>query len=191
MKRQYSLAYRAGFAGRRSRALCALSAMTVLIFCLLVSGCASLSDQAKALVGHEAPQSRLMLLSGEHIALNSLLGKEVALLFWATWCPHSRAGIEEFAALARRYKDNPKLEFYAVSVDSNDAYEELQNRIRLQNLKQMTHVFSGNDVQDEAFLAFHGERLPYAVFIDEAGVVRLADLGVGGLASFLDRRFGG
>jgi thiol-disulfide isomerase/thioredoxin len=126
-----------------------------------------------------------MLLSGEHIALRSLVGKNVALLFWATWCPHSRAGIEEFETLARKYKGRTDTEFYAVSVDANDAYDELQNRIRLQDLESMTHVFSGNDVQDEAFLAFHGERLPYAVFINANGIVKFADLGVSGLASYL------
>lgn len=160
-----------------------------LALSVIVSGCASLSDQARLLVGSRAPESRLMLMSGEHIALRSRVGKDVALLFWATWCPHSRAGIEEFEALARAYKGRPGVEFYAVSVDKNEAYEELQNRIRIQNLESMTHVFSGNDVQDEAFLAFHGERLPYAVFIDEGGIVRFADLGVGGLKAFLAQRY--
>jgi thiol-disulfide isomerase/thioredoxin len=131
-----------------------------------------------------------MLLSGEHIALRSREGREVVLLFWATWCPHSRAGIEEFQALASAYKNRPEMEFYAVSVDKNESYEELQNRIRIQGLESMTHVFSGNDVQDEAFLAFHGERLPYAVFIDDRGIVRFADLGVSGLRAFLGQRYG-
>jgi thiol-disulfide isomerase/thioredoxin len=150
-----------------------------------LSGCSSISDQALSLVGRQAPESRLMLLSGEHIALRSLVGKNVVLLFWATWCPHSRSGIEEFEALAHKYSDRPEIQFYAVSIDKNESYEELQNRIRLQGLGSMTHVFSGNDVQDEAFLAFHGERLPYAVFIDAQGVVRFTGLGVGGLSSYL------
>lgn len=160
----------------------------ILIFTQVLTGCATLSDRAKSLVGAPAPESRLMLLSGEHIALRSLAGKNVALLFWATWCPHSRVGIAEFEELARKYKDRSDTEFYAVSVDANDAYEELQNRIRIQDLRSMTHVFSGNDTQDEAFLAFHGERLPYAVFIDANGVVKLADLGVSGLAAYLKGR---
>lgn len=189
MKRVHLVGHIRAIAIRHQSLIVKFSAAVVLFLSIIVSGCASLSDQAKSLVGKEAPQSRLMLLSGEHIALSSRVGKDMAILFWATWCPHSRAGIEEFAALARRYKDNTKLEFYAISVDNNDAYEELQNRIRLQHLEDMTHVFSGNDVQDEAFLAFHGERLPYAVFIDEAGIVRLADLGVSGLARFLEERF--
>lgn len=163
---------------------------TALLLCVVLPGCASLSDQARSLIGRQAPQSRLMLLSGEHIALSSRVGRNVALLFWATWCPHSRSGIQEFEALARVYKDRPEVEFYAISVDKNEAYEELQNRIRLQGLESMTHVFSGNDVQDEAFLAFYGERLPYAVFIDDKGVVRFTDLGVSGLKAFLAERYG-
>jgi thiol-disulfide isomerase/thioredoxin len=131
-----------------------------------------------------------MLLNGEHIALSSRIGRNVAILFWATWCPHSRSGIQEFEALARGYKDRLDIEFYAISVDKNESYEELQNRIRLQSLESMTHVFSGNDVQDEAFLAFYGERLPYAVFIDDKGVVRFTDLGVSGLKAFLAERYG-
>jgi thiol-disulfide isomerase/thioredoxin len=161
-----------------------------LLISVMATGCAPLSDQARSLVGRQAPESRLMLLSGEHIALRSKVGREVVMLFWATWCPHSRAGIADFETLARAYGNRPGIEFYAVSVDKNEAYEELQNRIRLQGLESMTHVFSGNDVQDEAFLAFHGERLPYAVFIDERGIVRFADLGVSGLKAFLDQRYG-
>lgn len=161
-----------------------------LLLAVSLSGCASLSDQARSLVGRPAPESRLMLLNGEHIALRSRVGKNVALLFWATWCPHSRSGIEEFEALARGYKTRPEIEFYAISVDKNEAYAELKNRIHIQDLESMTHVFSGNDVQDEAFLAFHGERLPYAVFIDDEGVVRFADLGVGGLKAFLAQKYG-
>jgi thiol-disulfide isomerase/thioredoxin len=170
-----------------TRRACAFA--TTLLFCVALVGCASISDQARSLIGRQAPQSRLMLLSGEHIALSSRVGRNVVLLFWATWCPHSRAGIQEFEALAREYKDRPEIEFYAVSVDKNESYEELQNRIRLQSLESMTHVFSGNDVQDEAFLAFYGARLPYAVFIDDKGVVRFTDLGVGGLRTFLAERY--
>ena len=169
--------------------LCRRLLLSCVVGVTALAGCSALSEKAKSLVNSPAPESRLMLLSGEHIALRSLVGKDVVLLFWATWCPHSRSGIQEFEALARRYRERADIQFYAVSVDANDSYEELQNRVRIQDLRSMIHVFSGNDVQDEAFLAFHGERLPYAVFIDSGGTVRFADLGVGGLASFLEARY--
>jgi hypothetical protein len=45
-------------------------------------------------------------------------------------------------------------------------------------------------VQDEAFLALHGNTIPYAVVVDGDGVVRFVDIGVSGLSSYLRRTIG-
>ena len=53
----------------------------------------------------------------------------------------------------------------------------------------MIHVFSGNDTQDEAFLALKGSRVPYVIFVDAQGIVRYVDYSVSGLGDFLQERF--
>jgi thiol-disulfide isomerase/thioredoxin len=126
-----------------------------------------------------------MLLSGEDLSLRQGVQRSRALLFWATWCRYSRSAIAEFEDLARSYADSGRIDFIAVSLDSNQDLPTVRKRIGQQELSTVTHVFSGNDVQDEAFLALRGDQLPYAVFIDDSLVVRHVGIGTGGLESVI------
>jgi thiol-disulfide isomerase/thioredoxin len=153
-------------------------------------GCSAVSSDAANLVGRPVPEGRLMLLEGgDHVALTGKAGTNLAILFWATWCSHSRSTIADFEDLAREYAWRGDLEFYAVSLDKNADQELLQGRIKAQELTTVKHVFSGNDVQDEAYLALKGTHVPYVVFVDARGIVRFVDLGVGELGNFLAQRF--
>lgn len=172
------------FRVQRAIRICLVGLLLVFI------GCSSVSDAARQLVGRPVPDGRLMLLRGEDIALQGKRDTNIAILFWATWCPHSRGEIERFEELARKYQFRRDLEFYAVSIDQNSDLTSLKERIESQNLKAVTHVFSGNDVQDEAFLSLRGNSIPYAVFIDSRGIVRLVDIGAASLEDLLSSRFG-
>lgn len=166
-------------------------ARSLVSIALLVSvGCSAVSDGARELIGRPVPDGRLMLLNGEHIALQGRKGTNMAILFWATWCAHSRSEIIRFEEIARRYQSRSDVEFFAVSLDKNEDLESLEGRINSQKLRSVIHVFSGNDTQDEAFLSLRGDQIPYAVFVDSRGIVRFVDLGAGGLEDFLAARFG-
>jgi len=154
-----------------------------------VVGCSPIPEVAQDLVGKQAPEARLMLIDGDQIALRSKVGTNVVILFWATWCSHSAGSIADFERLAEKYSRRGDVEFYAVSVDKNDDFEALRNRIQNQKLHSLTHVFSGNDVQDELFIGLRGTRIPYAVFIDSRGLVRFVGMGTGELESFLQTKF--
>lgn len=173
------------------RARARVVALCVAILCAagLCAGCTSLSPEALSLVGRPVPDGRLMLLSGEDRALSEGQGRNRAILFWATWCSHSRSVISQFEDLARTYASRGDTEFFAVSIDRNEDLDALLGRIKVQDLTTVTHVFSGNDVQDEAFLALKGDHVPYSVFLDERSTVRYVGLGVGGLEEYLERRF--
>lgn len=165
----------------------------VLVFCsgiIFLSGCSSVSRDAANLVGQRVPDARLMLLSGEDLALKDVRGRNRAILFWTTWCSHSRGVISGFEDLARVYAPRGDTDFFAVSLDKNEDLEPLKRRIEAQDLTTVTHVFSGNDVQDEAFLALKGDHVPYSVFIDDQSIVRFVGLGLGDLEEFLDGRYG-
>lgn len=172
------------------RVIAKVSRASVVALAFLMIGCSSVSDAARQLVGRPVPDGRLMLLSGQDIALQGKRGTNLAILFWATWCPHSRSQIELFEELARKYQFRKDLEFYAISIDKNSDLDGVRQRIESQNLKTVTHVFSGNDVLDETFLSLQGSSIPYAVFIDARGVVRLVDIGAGSLEDLLASRFG-
>jgi thiol-disulfide isomerase/thioredoxin len=159
------------------------------LFCSMIS-CSSISDKTTELVGQPVPDGRLMLLSGEDVALKNASGRKQVILFWATWCFHSKSVIASFEDLARTYISRGDMDFYAVNLDKNQDLDLVKARIKVQDLTTVTHVFSGNDTQDEAYLALQGDHVPYAVFIDERSIVRYVGLGVSGLEEFLARRFG-
>ena len=173
------------------QALRVLSVTFALVLMSICStGCASVSSRAEALVGKQTPDGRLMMLSGDDVALRPDDGRMKALLFWATWCPYSKSAIEQFEALARKYSSRDDVAFYAVSIDLNAEMDILEARIREQDLQTVNHVFSGNDIQDEAFLALEGNTIPYAVVISSDGVVRFVGIGAAGLSSYLDDALG-
>ena len=142
------------------------------------------------LIGNEAPEARLMFFDGSEVPLSSYRGKNVCIVFWATWCTYSRSLIERYQDLARHYVRRSDMEFIAVSIDKNEDFEVLKRRIQEQGLKSMTHIFSGNDSYDDAFVNLKGKNIPYVVFIDRNGVIRLAEHNLTPLEEYLSMEFG-
>lgn len=163
--------------------------IVLCLVCLLVAGmlssCAIVSPGTTELVGKPVPWSRLMLLDGSQVPLTPDAGDTHVVLFWATWCPRSRYVVEDYEQLARQFAGRSHLSFFAVSIDKNDDLETLKSRIELQGLHSMKHCFSGNDVQDEAFLHFKGHTIPFVVVIDARGVVRVVTPHVDEVEDFL------
>lgn len=160
--------------------------------CLVVgsAACSTVPEKAANLVGRPSPDARLMMLDGTETTLSAQQGRYVALLFWATWCRYSKGAIEDFEELARSYRRRSNVLFFAVSVDRNEDFENLKSRIVSQELESIVHMFSGNDVLDEAYQKFFGELVPMAVLIDPRGVVRYVGTDVSGVEDLLDERFG-
>ena len=160
------------------------------ILIVVLSGCSGMDAKGKEMIGNEAPEARLMFFDGSEVPLSSYRGKNVCIVFWATWCTYSRSLIERYETLARRYSRRADMEFIAVSIDKNEDFEVLKGRIQEQGLKSMTHIFSGNDSYDDAFVNLKGRNIPYVVFIDRNGVVRLADHDLTPLEEYLSMEFG-
>jgi thiol-disulfide isomerase/thioredoxin len=156
----------------------------------VMSGCSALDAKGKEMIGKESPEARLMFFDGSEVPLSSYRGKNVSIVFWATWCTYSRSLIERYEELARRYSRRGDIEFIAVSIDKNEDFEVLKSRIQAQSLKSMTHIFSGNDSYDDAFVNLKGKHIPYVVFIDRNGVVRLAEHDIAPLEDYLAMEFG-
>ena len=148
-----------------------------------------MSQAAKDLVGAPAPYSRFTMLDGTQLPLAFAEGKTAAIIFWTTWCGHSRSVIEDFEQLAKRYKKRKDIVFLAASLDKADQLRALEGRIQSQGLTSIMHAFSGNDMLDEAFIAFKGESVPYVVVIDPRGVVRSVANSTTELEEYLEARF--
>ena len=155
-----------------------------------VTGCSRLPPGAEELIGQPVPEARLMLLSGDDVAIRPDDGKTKVILFWATWCRYSKSAIEDFEALAREYRNRRDVNFYAASLDRNEDLPVLESRIEEQDLHTVQHVFSGNDIQDEAFISVRGSTIPYAVVIGPDGRVKFLGVGVSGLESYLHEALG-
>jgi len=108
---------------------------------VLAQGCSAMKAKGVELIGRQAPEARLMYLDGSEIPLSAQRGKYTAIIFWATWCSHSKTAIVQYEELARRYAKRKDVEFLAVSVDKNEDFGTLKDRIKYQDLRTMTHIF--------------------------------------------------
>lgn len=151
-------------------------------------GCAVVSSGTTELVGKPVPWSRLMLFDGTQVPLTPDAGNIHVVLFWASWCPRSRYVVEDYEQLARNLGGHERLSFFAVSIDRNEDFEKLKGRIDSQGLHSIKHCFSGNDVQDEAFLHFNGHTIPFVVVIDSQGIVRVVTPHVDQAEDFLNSK---
>ena len=167
-----------------------VGAVVILLSCGGLQGCSGISQGARDLVGAPAPYIRFTMLDGTQLPLVFAEGKTAAIIFWTTWCGHSRGTIEEFEQIAKRYKRRKDIVFLAASLDKADQLRAVEGRIKSQGLSSVMHAFSGNDIQDEAFLAFKGESVPYLVVVDSRGVVRSVASSTSELEEYLENRFG-
>ncbi|MCB9030512.1 MAG: TlpA family protein disulfide reductase [Deltaproteobacteria bacterium] len=107
--------------------------------------------------------------SGVRGLLQQYRGKRVAILFWATWCNFSKPVIEDFNKVAAEHKDDDSIVFIAVSLDDNR--EEFDTRIRVKNLNNVIHVYSGNGPGDETYIRFGSPAVPKSFLIDPEGKI--------------------
>ena len=63
------------------------------------------------------PDFKFFDLDGKPVTPESLAGKVVVLDFWATWCGPCKQSLPNLEKVYEKYKDNPKVAFYAVSID--------------------------------------------------------------------------
>lgn len=147
-----------------------LLARTILVplFALFFTACAN-NAQVAALVGQPAPFATLTLLDGDRAVLQQFKGAPTVIVFWATTCPHSQPVLDGIKPLIASH---PEARFVAVSLDKESDVGAVRDRIAATHLDGFTHVFSGNEGQDDLFRAFRGQAHPLVIALDARGVVR-------------------
>ena len=86
------------------------------------------------LLGKKVPDFRFTDAKGQAVTPESLAGKVAVLDFWATWCKPCRQTLPLVDKEYARFKNNPKVAFYAVSIDTKEmknaavtaSYEEMK-----------------------------------------------------------------
>jgi thiol-disulfide isomerase/thioredoxin len=123
---------------------------------------------ALAVLNKPAPATKFAGLDGKPLAPESLAGKVVVLDFWASWCQPCRESLPELEKTREKFKDNPKVAFYAVSVDR----PEVENKDLVKLFEDMkVNIPILRDPEDSA-AAFHFRPIPATFIIDEKGVVQ-------------------
>lgn len=139
------------------------------IICLaFLSGCST--TKAPSIVGRSFPYTRVTLADGTMKIFDEYHGRNVAIIFWATWCGKSQRALRRFNNFAATYPPNQAV-FLAVNIDKQVDSGKVQEHIREDKLRSVMHAYSGNDVEDEAFIRFEGEELPYLVVMNREGRV--------------------
>ena len=126
------------------------------------------------LLGKKVPDFTFHDLDGKPVTPESLAGKVAVLDFWATYCPPCRESLPNLEKVYQRYKDNPKVAFYAVSVDDPKA----DNKMLVKTFEDLkVHVPILRDTENTAAaLKFTG--IPTMFIIGPDGVVQDCKVGV-------------
>lgn len=134
----------------------------------------------------KGPETRVTALEdGSYNLLNNFYGKRTLVLFWAEWCPHSRAAMMSLKA-KRAELEKEGTAVVAVSLDPFQRYDQLKDFIDYHELGFMRHFFSGNGEEDEAYLSFKAEGLPHMFVVDHKGMIQYEGHSVGSAVSALD-----
>jgi peroxiredoxin len=110
-----------------------------------------------------APQFELTDLTGNIVKSESLQGKVVILVFWATWCDECRKELPELDILYKKYR-NDGLEVIAINLDSSPA------RLTrfLQRTKPSFPVL--HDEKGTVAAAYSVSGIPTSFIIDRTGI---------------------
>jgi len=127
------------------------------------------------LLGKPVPEFSFTGLDGKKIDPKSLAGKVVAISFWATTCDPCRIGLPMLEKIARKYKDNDKIAFLAVSVDKPDVpNKDLQAKFA--DLGVTLPIL--RDPQEDAGRKLALEMIPALCLLGPSGVVQDYQVGI-------------
>lgn len=114
------------------------------------------------------PDTRITLVNGDYVPLESYLDRPTVIMFWATWCSGSRGDIDDYAELMERYSS---FQFMTVSLDGSGDNAEVNHYLEKNGLRNIINAHSGNKFDDEAVISFGVREIPYYFFIDRSGEI--------------------
>ena len=152
----------------------------LLILILALLPCLLLSAQTEDLdlqyatellkPGTTVPDFTLNDIQGNPVKLSDFRGRQVVLVFWASWCPDCRAEVPELKAM-HAAADPSKVAFVSVSFDRT--FEALTTFVK-ENYLPGVQLFDPAGKKDSAVsAAFHVKWIPSLYLIDADGKVQL------------------
>lgn len=119
--------------------------------------------------GKTAPDITMETIDGKQVQLASLLkGKFTYIDVWATWCGPCCAEIPHLEKLVEKYKDNDKVQFISISVDTNR--QAWENKLKKDNPQWQQYLLTPEN--NKIFSANWGiTGIPRFILIDANGNV--------------------
>jgi len=125
------------------------------------------------LLSKKVPDFKFYDPAGKPVTPGSLAGKITVLDFWASWCEPCKEGLPNLEKVYQQYKDNPKVAFYAVSVDEPKVKNHDLAKI-FEDLKVKVPILRDNEQSAKA-LKFTG--IPATFILGADGVVQDCEVG--------------
>jgi peroxiredoxin len=152
-------------AASRAR-IAALASACLLSFALILVTAANAAEPG-ALVGKPAPDLVARGISGENVRISEHRGEVVVVSFWSGSCNTCRNQLEALDRIAKTYK-SAGLVVIGVNLDENLARAE--KFARAQDVQFPLLVSAPRNTGRD----YGVDRLPMVVFVDRAGVLRVA-----------------
>ena len=121
--------------------------------------------------GKPAPDFKVTDIQGRKHSLSGYLGKNVLVVFWATWCPACNLEIPHLIELRKSISEDD----LAIVAISNEQPEHLKNFVAARGINY-TIATAGNSVLPSPFIDVTG--IPTTFFIDRKGQIKLAAVGL-------------
>ena len=121
--------------------------------------------------GTPAPNFKLNDINGKSVKLKKFLGKDVVLVFWASWCPDCRAEVpllKEMYAAA----DPNKVVFISVSYDRE--YAKFEKYVKENELPGIQLFDPAGKKESKIGADYHVRWIPSLYLIGPDGKVKLA-----------------
>jgi peroxiredoxin len=131
----------------------------------LLAVAAGLGTVSAEMVGVVAPDFALRGVNGKNYRLSEYRGQVVLISFWASWCGECRSQLEELAELHERYA-GAGLQMLAIGLDPE--FDHARDTVQSLGLGFPALHDADGSVSRE----YDVGRVPYAVLIDQDGIVR-------------------
>ncbi len=120
--------------------------------------------------GVQAPDFTLNDITGNPVTLSSFRGRQVVLVFWASWCPDCRAEVPQLKALQAQ-ADPEKVAFVSVSFDRT--FEALQTYVAENYIPGVQLFDPAGKKESKVADSFGVKWIPSLYLLDKDGKVLL------------------
>ncbi len=121
-------------------------------------------------IGHPVPEASGTTLTGEHFSTTQK-GKNVVMVFWATWCRYCVAEIPAIKAFYQEIRNDPDTELISITIDQDTAKAK---RFITEKGIDYPVIIDRRDAagKGEFSHAFRIINLPSLWVIDKRGIIR-------------------